>query len=66
MSRIENSQKIHWIEILSVNNSEDQTKYNEALAYVRQNYMEVLIYCVIIFFAMLKYLFIFNLSVKKF
>lgn len=43
MSGTENNEKNSWLEILFENNPTSLTKYNEALAYVQQHFMEVII-----------------------
>lgn len=43
MSGTENNEKNSWLEILFENNPTSLTKYNKALAYVQQHFMEVII-----------------------
>lgn len=50
MSRNENSDENHWLDALFENNSLNPTKYNEALAYVQKNFMEVMILIINILF----------------
>ena len=49
MSGIETDTKNRWLETLSKNDPSNRIEYDKALAYVQQNFMEVMIFLIIFF-----------------